>query len=268
MGRLEETEPVNGLTVAAGEIDAVRNVVAELRNTPFFQLRYRRNILNPPRQFSNEQFWKQMIVCMCTSVQPSGPNSRISKFARETPFALNLAVCEFEINLRTYAETTIRSRGLRFGSKIAKQVEANLTWLRNGGWQAVQALFTMVINLPAGSPPSKRIAAERIASRTLMGRNHGLAGFGPKQARNLWQCLGVTQYEIPLDSRICAWMNALPSSPRVNPVRLYSSVRYYEATMSRIQAICEAAAVLPCEFDAAVFASADAEAWPEDDQVF
>ena len=29
-----------------------------------------------------------------------------------------------------------------------------------------------------------------------------LAGFGPKQARNLLQGLGLTRYEIPIDSRI------------------------------------------------------------------
>jgi hypothetical protein len=88
------------------------------------------------------------------------------------------------------------------------------------------------------------------------------------KARNLWQCVGVTQYEIPLDSRICSWINQVPSAFRLEPARLYSSVPYYEETMSQVQAICDAAGVLPCEFDAAVFANADTEEWPEDDDVF
>jgi len=138
----------------------------------------------------------------------------------------------------------------------------------NGGWHTAQAQFSAVIHLPVGSPPSVCIAAERTASRTIMGSNGGLAGLGPKQARNFWQCLGVTQFEIPLDSRICAWINALPSSFRVSPNRLYNSLPYYEATMAHIQAICEKAEVLPCEFDAAVFASADSDEWPEEDEVF
>lgn len=135
------------------------------------------------------------------------------------------------------------------------------TWhgSETGGWQTAQAQFEALTHLPVGSPPTGRIAAERTATRTLMSRSGGLAGFGPKQARNLWQCLGVTQYEIHPHSRICDWINAFPSSLRVNPKRLYSSVPYYEATMSHIQGVCEAAGTLPCEFDAAVFSGADAD---------
>ena len=259
---------MNSPDVTAVEIEAVRSVVSSQRNNPFFQRRHHRNVLNPPLHFSNAAFWKQMIVCMCTSVQPSGPNSRLSQLAREKPFALNLAFCESKTDVRSYAEGTLRKHGLRFGPKIAKQIEVNLVWLRNGGWQTAETQFRAVLELSIGSPPSTRIAAERKASSALMGRAGALAGFGPKQARNLWQCLGVTQYEIPLDSRICNWMNALRSSVPIDPKHLYASVPYYEATMSRIQEICAAAEVLPCLFDAAVFAKADSDQWQEDDEVF
>jgi hypothetical protein len=259
---------MNSLNVAIVEVEAVRSVVSTQRNNPFFQRRHNRNVLNPPIQFRNEVFWKQMVVCMCTSVQPSGPTSRLSQFAREQPFALDLVVCESNADLRSYAERTLREHGLRFGPKIAKQIVANLAWLRNGGWHTAETQFRAVLDLSLGSPPSTRIAAERKASNVLMGRSGALAGFGPKQARNLWQCLGVTQYEIPLDSRICNWMNALPASVQVVPKHLYTSVPYYEGTMTRIQEICSVAGVLPCLFDAAVFASADTDQWKEDDEVF
>ena len=247
-------------------VEAAKHIVALKRDTPFFQRRYRRNVLNRPQQCSREQFWKQMIVCMCTSVQPSGPNSRLSKFVREKPFPLSLEVCETESKLKAFAETILRSRGLRFGSKIAQQIEKNRAWLRNDGWETANDHFLALAQLPAQSSADHRIAAERRAARSLLGRSGGLAGFGPKQARNLWQCLGVTLYEIPLDSRICRWLNALPSPFQIKLKRLYASVSYYEATMSEIQALCGAADVLPCEFDAAVFA--DADEWPQDDDVF
>lgn len=41
--------------------------------------------------------------------------------------------------------------------RIAKQVEVNLAWLRNGGWHVAQAQFTAVIHLPLGSPPKQAI---------------------------------------------------------------------------------------------------------------
>lgn len=254
--------------IVPANIEAARQIVAAQRAAHFFLRRYRRNVQNPPQHFSREEFWKQMVVCMYTSVQRSGPNSYLSRFVREKPFPLSLEACETKTDLRTYAETILSSRSLRFGPKIAGQIEANLAWLRHGGWGTARDHFVLLTQVPVNSPADERIAAERRAARSIMGRSGGLAGFGPKQARNLWQYLGVTLYEIPLDSRICAWLNALPSPFQIKPERLYGSVPYYEATMSQIQALCRAAGVLPCEFDAAVFAAADTDEWPEDDDVF
>jgi hypothetical protein len=251
-----------------GHIDAVRRIVDSKRQDPFFKRRYEHNVSNPPSRFSRHQFWHWMIVCICTSVQRSGPNSRVSQFEREAPFPLSLAACVGQENLRQFAEAVLRSRGLRFGPKLAVQIETNMRWLTNGGWATVKEQFDSLASgvLKIASPP-QRIAAERAAARTVMGRNGGLAGFGPKQARNLWQCLGVTQYEIPLDSRISNWLKALPGGFEIEPSRLYASAPYYEAMMSRIQALCAAAGVLPCEFDAAAFSSTDDGAWPEVDSV-
>jgi len=253
--------------VTNAEVDAVRNVVSEEKDSPFCKRRHSRNVDNPPQQFRRDEFWKQMIVCMCTSVQRSGPNSLVSKFVREKPFPLDLETCESKDHLRLYAEEILHSRGLRFGPKIAQQIVKNLRFLRASGWQKVEAQFFAVIRSRLCQHGSSRIAAERQASRSLMGSEGGLAGFGPKQARNLWQCLGVTRYEIPLDSRISGWINAIPSGFRIEPKQLYSSL-YYESILDHIQATCDSAGVLPCDFDAAAFVSADKEEWPEKDEVF
>lgn len=250
-------------------IDAVRKIVAAKRQDPFFKRRQAKNVSSPPHAFSREDFWKWMVVCICTSVQKSGPNSRVSQFVREEPFPLRLAVCLGHENLHQFAEEVLRSRGLRFGPKLAMQIEANMNWLENDGWAMVEEQFDNLASFSGtDASPQRRIAAERRAARMVMGRKGGLAGFGPKQARNLWQCLGVTQYEIPLDSRVSNWLNALPGSFGIEASKLYTSVPYYEAKMTEIQALCLAAGVLPCEFDAAVFASADDEEWPENDNVF
>jgi hypothetical protein len=250
-------------------IDAVRKIVDAKRQNPFLKRRRAKNVSPPSRTFSQEEFWKWMIVCICTSVQKSGPTSRVNQFVREEPFPLRLVVCVDHKYLCQFAEKALRSRGLRFGAKLATQIEANMNWLENGGWATVEEQFGNLASLSGTAESSKqRIAAERRAARTVMGRKGGLAGLGPKQARNLWQCLGVTQYEIPLDSRVCNWLNALPVSFGIEASKLYTSIPYYEAKMTEIQILCAAAGVLPCEFDAAVFASADGEEWPEDDNVF
>lgn len=249
------------------QIDAVRKIVDAKRQDPFFKRRYAKNVASPPQEFSREEFWKWMVVCLCTTVQPSGPTSRVSTFVREKPFPLALAVCESKANLQSYAKAIISNRGLRRGPTIATQIETNIAWLRDGGWKTVQVQFTKLAGFPTPSSATDRTATERAAARSIMSKFGGLAGFGPKQARNLWQCLGVTQYEIPLDSRVTDWLNALPSGFGIEASKLYASVPYYEAKMTEIQALCAAAGVLPCEFDAAVFSNADDEPWPENDTV-
>jgi hypothetical protein len=250
-------------------IEAVRKIVGARRQDPFFKRRQTKNVSSPSHTFNQEEFWKWMVVCICTSVQKSGPTSRVSQFVREEPFPLRFAVCAGHENLRQFAEEVLRSRRLRFGPKLAMQIEANMNWLEDGGWATVREQFDNLASFAGtATSPQQRIATERRAARMVMGRKGGLAGFGPKQARNLWQCLGVTQYEIPLDSRVSNWLNALPVSFGIEATKLYTSVPYYEAKMTEIQVLCAAADVLPCEFDAAVFSSADDEEWPEDDNVF
>jgi hypothetical protein len=267
--RRQQTATASALPPHPDHIDAVRKIVDAKRQDPFFKRRHAKNVVSPSHAFSRENFWKWMVVCICTSVQKSGPNSRVSQFVREEPFPLRLAACVGHEELRLFAEEVLRSRGLRFGPKLAVQIEANMGRLKDGGWATVQEQFDKLASFSGNAAsPHQRIAAERQAARIVMGRNGGFAGFGPKQARNLWQCLGVTQYEIPLDSRVSNWLNALPSSFGIEASKLYTSVRYYEAKMTEIQALCAAAGVMPCEFDAAVFSNADDEPWPDDDNVF
>ena len=84
----EAPKPVTDPSIVRTHVEAAGQVVSAQRGTPFFQRRYRRNIQNPSQHFNKEEFWKQMVVCMCTSDQPSGPNGRLSKFVREKPFPL------------------------------------------------------------------------------------------------------------------------------------------------------------------------------------
>ncbi|MGH9436026.1 MAG: hypothetical protein ACRD06_08515, partial [Terriglobia bacterium] len=80
-----------------------------------------------------------------------------------------------------------------------------------------------------------------------------LEGLGPKQSRNLWQWLGLTRYEIPLDSRVAAWINKNLDPPvKIDPKELSVPARY-ESVLDHVQALCDAAGVLPCLLDAAAF---------------
>ena len=89
------------------------------------------------------------------------------------------------------------------------------------------------------------------SARRPTGRIGDFAGLGPKQSRNLWQWLGMTRYEIPLDSRVTNWVNTNLTG-KIEPKRL-NDLRYYESVLDYLQGICHKADVLPCELDAAAF---------------
>jgi thermostable 8-oxoguanine DNA glycosylase len=83
-----------------------------------------------------------------------------------------------------------------------------------------------------------------------------LKGFGPKQARNLLQWLGLTRYEIPLDSRIMKWLRS-GGFPVPLTSRALGDKRFYAFVSDGIIQLCEECEVSPCILDAAVFASYD-----------
>lgn len=92
-------------------------------------------------------------------------------------------------------------------------------------------------------------------------------GLGPKQARNLLQALGMTIYEIPIDSRIADWLKK-----NEFPLTVCSSALqdqdYYHFVSDGIQKLCSSANVLPCVFDAAIFSSYDNNNWSVENIVF
>jgi hypothetical protein len=197
-------------------------------------------------------------------MQKSGPNSPLSRFLRLDPFPLRLENCVGEPELAGFVTPILSANGLRFGPTIGRRLEANLRWLNDGGWSHVEDQFSVLSRIPRNAPDADPIRKERHAVRLVVMM---MEGFGPKQARNLWQCMGVTRYEIPLDSRITKWLWALPNGLDIVPEGLQRPA-YYEKIESHIQRLCELAGAFPCEFDAAVFVSADEDEWPEDDVVW
>ncbi|MEY9595889.1 hypothetical protein AB7M74_011300 [Bradyrhizobium japonicum] len=87
------------------------------------------------------------------------------------------------------------------------------------------------------------------------------SGFGPKQSRNLLQSLWLTRYEIPIDSRVIDWLNEEFQFPVRLSSEALSDINYYIFVSDGIQELCEKSGVIPCVFDAAIFALKDGDNW-------
>jgi hypothetical protein len=242
-------------SVRSSDIRAVRELIRSTRTSTFVRERVRRNVSGDGHRFSREAFWRVMIGCLITTQQRSGPDSAVARFLQSKPFPLSLAVCGHSSVQGAVQQRLTDFGGIRRAPTIAKEAAANHHWLEGGGWKSVAQHYDMLLNQRARAPRDKDKETERAAATFI---DEHLKGFGPKQARNLWQWLGLTRYEIPLDSRVIRWLNENVFQLKLTPA-LLGDRAYYEFVLDGVQALCREAAILPCVFDGAVFSSFDRE---------
>lgn len=238
--------------IAPAEIDAVKAFFEKHRQNRFVQNRLKRNVEKARDEFSKEVFWYAMLSCLLTTQQRSGPNSSVTRFISQNPFPLSYSACKKARDLAPFIERALKEfGGIRFAPTISKQAKANLSWLEKGEWTTIEKIIQDL--LVEQSPQSERKAAEIVMKN--------LEGFGPKQARNLLQAIGIAMYEIPIDSRIVRWLNDFGFPLKLTATALADS-NYYNFVLDGVQKLCAAAGIYPCLLDAAIFSSTDGE-WPE-----
>ena len=224
----------------------------------FVQSRIAINLADDKPAITREVFWDRMVGCLLTTQQRSGPDSPVSRFILTNPSPLSYALCIEQHDLAEFSRATISGfGGLRRSTTIGKELAANLSFLNNGGWEpTLQHLDQVRLN---PSAETERLAAAFI--------DDSFKGFGPKQSRNLLQGLGMSRYEIPIDSRITKWLNAFGF-----PVRLTANAlqdrNYYAFVSDGFQQLCKECDIMPCVLDAAIFSSFDKGKWSEENVVW
>lgn len=235
------------------DIQKVKSFYDAHKNNAFVLNRIERNVKKALPQFSKELFWEAMISCLITTQQRSGPNSSVTRFICTKPFPLNYSKCKTSNDLQKTVEETITAfGGLRRGKTIGEEVVSNFKWLQNGGWDIINEIVEDMSK-------NQSIETERKSAEIII---DNLKGFGPKQSRNLLQSLGLTKFEIPVDSRITKWLTTFGFPVKLSATAL-SDKHYYNFVLDGFQIFCEASDIFPCAMDAAIFSSFDEE-WPED----
>jgi hypothetical protein len=243
------TETYSLPAVANGDAAAVRRLIERLKDTDFFRDRRVRNVAPPPPNFSRADFWRVLVGCLLTTQQRSTKGSAVDRFLEIDTFPLALNACEKQPAIQIFVSKTLESfGGIRRGVTISNQAEENWKRLEGGLWKEAEEWFAKLRQQRLREPQNEDRILEREAAHWA---DESFAGLGPKQSRNLWQWLGLTRYEIPLDSRVTGWVNGNLAS-KIEAKRL-GQLRYYESALDSLQAICEKAETLPCELDAAAF---------------
>ncbi len=222
-------------------------LVESRRSDKLFLEREQRNVHGPAPCFDREWFWQVLLGCLLTTRQKSTEGKPVDRFLKLKPFPLGLDKCSDDIE-DVIITTLTAFRGIRMAPTIARRAKLNYEKLNLGEWASVETQFQKLASQRNRPPRRDDITIERQAAHFA---GDLFVGIGPKQSRNLWQWLGLTRYEIPLDSRVCEWINN-NLSEEIDVSRL-SNHRYYDSVLNYLQSLCDQAGALPCIFDAAAF---------------
>jgi hypothetical protein len=241
-----------------GDIARVKGFLDLHVDNPFVKSRIATNLRDDKPPVTRELFWEVMIACLLTTQQRSGPDSPVTRFISTNPFRLRHEICRGQADLDVFVTGVLSEfGGLRRSTAIGREAKANSAYLENGGWQATSEVLEQVRSHPC--PEAERDAARFVDEK--------FRGFGPKQSRNLLQGLGLSRYEVPIDSRITKWLNGFGF-----PIRLTASAladrNYFEFVSDGFQRLAEASGIAPCVLDAAIFSSFDGGGWTEENVVW
>ena len=240
------------------DVVRVKELVAGQAGNALIRARQEHNLAKTKPAVTKERFWRAMVSMRLTTRQKSGPESHVARFIRLNPFPLTYPTVHQARHAGVLIAKVLRKAGgIRFADKIASELAQNLEILEDSLWTDTLAQCNRLTQLV-----SRDVEIE--VARHI--QDHFL-GFGPKQSRNLLQSLGLTRYEIPIDSRLTDWLNEFGFPVRLTATALGDD-NYYRFISDGIQALCERSGVLPCIFDAAVFASRDSVAWTDDNVIF
>lgn len=233
----------------------VKEVVKQNKLHEFYKKRVALNIERSGLDLSQKKIWREIMGCLLTTQQRSGRNSVVDNFFDEKNKTITLDIDQVKIQAD---DKKIREELSKFWRNeiITNQIFKNCEWLeKKGGWTRLESILEPLKNPP--SDKNKRKELERKCANSIDDEKN-LKGLGPKQSRNLLQALGLTHYEIPIDSRIAKWIKNKLGKEDGLPllsVSALSDQKYYCAMLDAIQELCDHADELPCIFDAAVFAS-------------
>ncbi len=240
------------------DIARVKAFYERHQENPFVRFRIERNLRTDKPALTKGQFWECMVGCLLTTQQRSGPTSPVSRFIQSRPFRISIEVCRKQTDLASFALGVLKKfGGLRRSTTISEELATNMRFLEAGGWKDTLHHLEQVRLNP--SPKTERRAAEFLADK--------LTGIGPKQSRNLLQCLGISQWETPIDSRITRWLNINGFPLRLSAANL-ADREYYNFVMDGFQELCKACRLSPCVLDAAIFSSYDGNGWTDENVVW
>jgi len=233
------------LIITEIDIEKTKEFYASMESHVKVQERMALNVNGNPNSITLDKFWHTLIRALLSSRQKSDDDSPISTFLQIQPFPFLLKILEQKKDVKSYISTTLKNHdGVQYYKRISDFAANNRKWLIDSGWKELEIILNELVQ--NWSKANERNVSNYLAKH--------LDGIGPKQSRNILQMIGLTKFEIPLDSRFIKWLNNF-GFPIPLHSKLFDYPPFYEYINDIIINLCESADIYPCQLDAAIFAS-------------
>jgi thermostable 8-oxoguanine DNA glycosylase len=242
-----------------GEPDIIKvKDFVNAHNNPFVENRINRNVNRIAIQIDRDAIIKTMLMCLLTSQQDSNADSNFEVFFRKKPFLLTYEFLSKATKIEVVLDHVLKINGLtKHSNKITNYFTSNFSFLEGTNWALQTKLENSLKN--ESTKQSERDLADNV--------DKTFKGFGSKQARNFLQTLGLTKYEIPIDSRMMHWMKDFDFPIKFSPTALQDRA-FYHFISDGIQLLCEKANIYPCILDAVIFSSNGNITWTKNNIIF
>ena len=119
MRQLKKTPMKINWNISQTDIEMVKKVIANNKN-PFLQARQLRNVEKQNVIIDKDKIIREMIMCLLTSQQRSGPNSSVGQFLKLDPFPITAEKLTTTDNVEDFIKATLQQHGLnRFVNNIS-----------------------------------------------------------------------------------------------------------------------------------------------------
>lgn len=228
-------------------LERYRNLVDKYSRHEKVLERRDRNIKRKGIDLSKNFLWHVFVGCQVTTQQRSGPDTQVGRFMNSKSPALNYRSCIRAHSLIGMLEQEFSTAGLRRSPTMASNLATIHENLEGGEWNT---LLQHLKTLERNTTQSKELKVAQYLSSKLY------PGLGPKQSRNFIQWIGLSRFEVPIDSRVLTKLKEFGCTFAPKQSAL-SDESVYRFVQSGIQQIAASLDIYPCILDACIFYSFD-----------
>lgn len=204
--------------------------------------RMARNVQKQKISIGKDTVIKKMLASLLASKHDFTRDSDVGQFLKVKPFLLTYDFLSKATMVEFVMASVLKENGLeRYAQRVPAFFAHNFSYLEGTDWILLDKLHICL------KKEMSRLDERELADSI----DKVFKGFGSKEARYFLQSLGLTKYEIPIDSALIGWLENFGFPVKITPTALQDK-EFYHFISDGIQLLCHYAGIYPCILNAAV----------------